>query len=91
MKKTKIARLKVALEALHLNLYVSEVIITVQGYVVEQGKERLEIDNMTRAFLEKEKDLLKSKTMRTRVQSESGKNSKPGGQMEDSGLSFKAG
>ena len=57
LKKKKIERLKTALEALHLNLYVSEVIISVHGYVIEQGKERLEIDNMTRAMLEQEKAL----------------------------------
>ena len=51
-KMKKIERLKTAIESLHLNLYVSEVIITVHGYVVEQGKERMEIDNMTRALLE---------------------------------------
>ena len=51
-KKKKIERLKTAIESLHMNLYVSEVIITVHGYVLEQGKERMEIDNMTRAMLE---------------------------------------
>ena len=51
-KMKKIERLKTAIESLHLNLYVSEVIITVHGYVIEQGKERMEIDNMTRALLE---------------------------------------
>ena len=34
-QRKKIERLKTALEALHLNLFVSEVIITVQGYVLE--------------------------------------------------------
>ena len=34
-KKKKIGRLKAALEALHMNLFVSEVVITVQGYVFE--------------------------------------------------------
>ena len=55
---------------MHLNLFVSEVVITVQGYVIEQGKEkeRIEIDNMTRAALEQQRGLLNSKTMRSAVQ-----------------------
>ena len=69
-QKQKIGGTKAALEALHLNLFVSEVIITVQGYIIEQGKERerIEIDNVTRAALEQQRSLLKSQTMRSKVQ-----------------------
>ena len=68
-QKQKIGGTKAALEALHLNLFVSEVIITVQGYIIEQGKERerIEIDNVTRAALEQQRSLLKSQTMRSKV------------------------
>ena len=67
MKKKNIGSIKTALESLHLNLYVSEVIITVNGYVIEQNKERLEIDNVTRAVLEKEKAMLRSQTMKEKM------------------------